>query len=49
MKVKNYLLNALAQIGYKSALNAGGTASQYGTYQAIEPKAVSEMRNKKSL
>ncbi len=48
MKVKNYLLKALAQVGYKSAMNAGGTASQYGTYQAIEPKAVSEIRNKKN-
>lgn len=48
MKVKSYLLKAIAQFGYKSAMNAGGTASQYGTHQAVEPKAVSEFRNKKN-
>ena len=48
MKVKNYLLKVIADLGYKSAMNAGGTASQYGTYQAVEPKAVSEIRNKKN-
>ena len=47
MKVKNLLLKAVAGLGYKSALNAGGTASQYGTYQAAEPKSISELRNKK--
>jgi cyclic lactone autoinducer peptide len=48
MKVKKSLLNAIAQFGYKSAMKAGGTASQYGVYQAKEPKAVSEIRNKKN-
>jgi cyclic lactone autoinducer peptide len=48
MKVKKYLLNAIAQFGYKSAMKAGGTASQYGVYQANEPKAVSEIRSKKN-
>ncbi len=48
MKVKKSLLNALAQFGYKSAMKAGGTASQYGVYQAKEPKAVSELRNKEN-
>ena len=48
MKVKKSLLNALAQFGYKSAMKAGGTASQYGVYQAKEPKTVSEIRNKKN-
>ncbi len=48
MKVKSYLLRAIARLGYKSAMNAGGTASQYGVYQAKEPKAVSEIRNKKN-
>lgn len=49
MKIKNHLLKAIAQFGYKSAMNAGGTASQYGVYQAREPKAVSEIRNKKNV
>lgn len=48
MKVKETLLKAVAQFGYKSAMSAGGTASQYGVYQAREPKAVSEIRNKKN-
>ncbi|MGB8452785.1 MAG: hypothetical protein WCD89_10665 [Anaerocolumna sp.] len=49
MKVKDYLLKVIAQFGYKSAMKAGGTASQYGVYQVIEPKAVSEIRNKKNI
>ncbi len=48
MKVKNCLLKAIAQFGYKSAIKAGGAASQYGTYQAVEPKAVSEIRSRKN-
>jgi cyclic lactone autoinducer peptide len=47
MKLKKSLLNAIAQIGYKSAIKAGGTASQYGIYQAKEPIAVSKIRNKR--
>ncbi len=46
MKVKNTLLKAVAQFGYKSAIKAGGAASQYGIHQAVEPKAVSEIRSK---
>jgi cyclic lactone autoinducer peptide len=49
MKVKRSLLNAIAKLGYKSAMTAGGTASQYGVYQAREPKAVSELRSKKNV
>ncbi len=48
MKVRDNLLKAIAKFGYKSAMNAGGTASQYGTYQAKEPKAISEIRSKKN-
>lgn len=47
MKVKGMLLKSLASLGYKSAMKAGGTASQYGTYQAVEPKEVALLRQKK--
>jgi len=46
MKVKGMLLKSLASLGYKSAMKAGGTASQYGTYQAPEPREVSILREK---
>lgn len=46
MKVKGMLLKSLASLGYKSAMKAGGTASQYGTYQAAEPREVSILREK---
>jgi len=39
MKVKGMLLKSLA-------MKAGGTASQYGTYQAAEPREVSILREK---
>lgn len=47
MKVKRMVLKAVATLGYNSAIKAGGTASQYGTYQIAEPKAVSVLREKK--
>lgn len=47
MKVKTIVLKSLAELGYKSAMKAGGTASQYGTYQAPEPKEVTLLREKK--
>jgi cyclic lactone autoinducer peptide len=47
MKMRKIILNAIAQVGYKSAIKAGGTASQYGIHQAKEPMAVSEIRNKR--
>jgi cyclic lactone autoinducer peptide len=46
MKVKGMLLKSLASLGYNSAMKAGGTASQYGTYQAVEPREVSVLREK---
>lgn len=46
MKVKGMLLKSLASLGYKSAMKAGGTASQYGTHQAVEPSEVSILREK---
>ncbi|MDF2803185.1 MAG: hypothetical protein K0S61_3088 [Anaerocolumna sp.] len=46
MKVKSMVLKSLATLGYKSAIKAGGTASQYGTYQTPEPKEVSALREK---
>lgn len=46
MELKKSLLKTIAHVGYKSAIMAGGTASQYGVYQAREPKAVSEIRQK---
>lgn len=46
MKVKDKVLKSLATLGYKSAMKAGGTASQYGTYQAQEPREVSMRREK---
>ncbi|BCJ92458.1 hypothetical protein acsn021_00270 [Anaerocolumna cellulosilytica] len=43
MNVKNSFLKTLAQIGLSSAKKAAGTASQYGIYQATEPKGISKI------
>lgn len=44
MKLKNKVLKSLATMAYKSAVSAAGTASQYGTYQPVEPKKVSMLK-----
>jgi cyclic lactone autoinducer peptide len=43
--LKEKVLKVVAKLGYGAAMKAGGTASQYGIYQAKEPKVISELRN----
>lgn len=45
--LKENVLKVIARIGYKSALKAGGAASQYGIYQAKEPKELTKLRESK--
>lgn len=37
---KKNVMNLVAKAGLKSAVKAAGVASQYGTHQAQEPKAL---------
>ena len=48
MNLKNSFLKALAQVGLSSAKKAAGTASQYGIYQATEPKEISKTSVKRN-
>lgn len=45
--VQAKLLNAVAKIGYNSAIKACNTVSYYGCYQPKEPKALRDIRNRK--
>jgi len=44
--MKKELLRVIANVGYRSALKAAGTASKYGTYQPKEPEVLQKLRKK---
>jgi len=45
MKLQKKILDAVAAVGMKTAVKAGGTASFFGVFQPKEPKLLKQTKN----